>query len=777
MGFQLVYKVFLLTALGLFSVSGITTIHHDKPDLITSTLTTFTPTYEANSSSLLLTDLNLTLSSSERKKRLLPYQNFYFNQPFNRPHQAGVSAQQYKDYEGIRRPIKKPELQPIDFRPSNAVYQTGQKFNPFRENNALPGSFRPMVNINNPKPQFIVLENPPTAEDSNKDVNAHSQPSSDLSAIYEKLAQLKLRQQAMHLRAPYGYRLVSPHRFRERPPKIQEHRLNYEVPRYKIQPSKTTIETFTATNIDIPDANEEAKYDYQEPPRYHQAPTPSKEVPVRNQFRENIKPYIHHQVLLEVPQGSIPVHYNPQEVRKPANHPTERPRTYILVQQNKPSPKQPIYLLRKPKPAAIVDESYVAENFSPVVFSKNQNYQQQRPIFVPQEAPAPVYENPYETQYQVTPGPTEGYHQEYQHLDAPNYEDKVPAQKPNQLQPKFPESAVQFNNPEGYYHYQSISPTPTTSEPEPGYQHQRVPEKPPPTIQNPKPYEQEYAATPTTPKLESSKGNSLAEVLKKLQDSNALPQTLTADNIDNSIKTLVKILNALKERQKQQKPVIVQDEYEYDNEAGVDLGGDVVDSPEGGTPGKAGVDYPALSSIPKTTFSCKTQRYKGFFGDPDTNCQVWHYCDLNGGQASFLCPNGTIFSQVALTCDWWYNVKCASTAQLYVLNERLYKYIIPLSPKFPEDYSGPLVDKYLAMKFQEMEEKLRKQKKGKGNADAKESEETTESDDTEDDEDDDDDEDSDSSKEESQAVEETETTTATSQTPDVATIISSNTRK
>lgn len=72
---------------------------------------------------------------------------------------------------------------------------------------------------------------------------------------------------------------------------------------------------------------------------------------------------------------------------------------------------------------------------------------------------------------------------------------------------------------------------------------------------------------------------------------------------------------------------------------------------------------------------------------------MWHYCDLNGGQASFLCPNGTIFSQVALTCDWWFNVKCSTTTQLYVLNERLYKYILPYSPKFPEDYSGPLVDK------------------------------------------------------------------------------------
>lgn len=65
---------------------------------------------------------------------------------------------------------------------------------------------------------------------------------------------------------------------------------------------------------------------------------------------------------------------------------------------------------------------------------------------------------------------------------------------------------------------------------------------------------------------------------------------------------------------------------------------------------------------------------------------------------------------MALTCDWWFNVKCDTTAQLYVLNERLYKYILPFTPKFPEDYSGPLVDKYLALKFKFMEEKLQKQR-------------------------------------------------------------------
>lgn len=42
----------------------------------------------------------------------------------------------------------------------------------------------------------------------------------------------------------------------------------------------------------------------------------------------------------------------------------------------------------------------------------------------------------------------------------------------------------------------------------------------------------------------------------------------------------------------------------------------------GATRGKPHVDYPAYSEIPETSFNCKQQRYKGFFGDPDTGCQV-----------------------------------------------------------------------------------------------------------------------------------------------------------
>ncbi|XP_049303761.1 uncharacterized protein LOC105231434 isoform X3 [Bactrocera dorsalis] len=239
-------------------------------------------------------------------------------------------------------------------------------------------------------------------------------------------------------------------------------------------------------------------------------------------------------------------------------------------------------------------------------------------------------------------------------------------------------------------------------------------------------------AAKTTPILDPNqlpdiRSSSLAEILHKLQASNHLPRTLTPENIDNSIKTLVTILENLKQTQTivpnppqhHERPAVAPD-YDYGTSQ-EDLNGAAPDlssvlSPvvpnkhPGPSTGRAGIDYPNYADIPQTNFNCAEQRYKGFFGDPETNCQVWHYCDLNGGKASFLCPNGTIFSQIALTCDWWFNVKCSTTAQLYVLNERLYKYILPFTPKFPEDYSGPLVDKYLAMKFQEMEEKMRIEK-------------------------------------------------------------------
>ncbi|XP_067204607.1 uncharacterized protein [Linepithema humile] len=82
-----------------------------------------------------------------------------------------------------------------------------------------------------------------------------------------------------------------------------------------------------------------------------------------------------------------------------------------------------------------------------------------------------------------------------------------------------------------------------------------------------------------------------------------------------------------------------------------------------GVTGQPGVDYPALTSIPATSFSCRGLR-GGYYADLETNCQVFHICD-NGRKISFLCPNGTIFQQSQLICDWWFKVDCSKSAELY----------------------------------------------------------------------------------------------------------------
>ncbi|KAJ8965397.1 hypothetical protein NQ314_004148, partial [Rhamnusium bicolor] len=633
---------------------GITTTHHDKPEQ-SSILKMATKMNDPEQI------INITLSSSERQKRLLPYENFYLTQSFNQVQDQPLyePTGQGQRYQFDNPPSQKtnPQYNDLTYQQNHVpnqdiLYQTNNKFTPFLESNAIPGPFRPMIHSRQPqriRVQYVSLPRSPQTKVP------------DFSAIYDKLAQLKL-QNSRRPTYVQTYRPIEPQRY------ILKPRVNYapQLDKYKtIQPTKTIIETFTATNIDIPNAHEQDQYNPLEPVQHLQV-TPAKsyenDVTFYKTFEDNTKPYVNQQIAIEIPHGSYPQqnyeplveqklhHRQKQIVRKP----------YIILQARPEEQREDLQPTAIQKPIMVMQRKPVYRN-KPISLANNEEKFIPVPVAYVTEAPK------YEPHYSA----------------APNYE-------PQYVTPK--------------YDYQTVQPL-----------------------------------TEPSMHVPTENSNSLGLILKQLQATNTLPQTLTPDNIDNSIKTLVKILEVLKKKQKFSKPiVVVQDvpeDYNEDveNEAGVGQVGDVpdvisehfpADTPEGGTPGKPGVDYPALSSIPQTSFNCKTQRYKGFFGDPDTNCQVWHYCDLNGGQASFLCPNGTIFSQVALTCDWWYNVKCSSTAQLYVLNERLYKYIIPLSPKFPEDYSGPLVDKYLALKFQEMEEKMRKEKKGKGNASKeKESEE------------------------------------------------------
>ncbi|XP_068241166.1 uncharacterized protein [Palaemon carinicauda] len=81
--------------------------------------------------------------------------------------------------------------------------------------------------------------------------------------------------------------------------------------------------------------------------------------------------------------------------------------------------------------------------------------------------------------------------------------------------------------------------------------------------------------------------------------------------------------------------------------------------------GIPGVDYPIYHRVPYTSFNCKDKRPPGIYADEEAECQVWHICEADGRQHSFLCPNGTIFNQELLTCDWWYNVHCSPPEDKY----------------------------------------------------------------------------------------------------------------
>ncbi|KAG9508860.1 hypothetical protein GZH46_02634, partial [Fragariocoptes setiger] len=96
------------------------------------------------------------------------------------------------------------------------------------------------------------------------------------------------------------------------------------------------------------------------------------------------------------------------------------------------------------------------------------------------------------------------------------------------------------------------------------------------------------------------------------------------------------------------------------------------DTDNDGIPGRAGVEYPVLASVPATSFACSRQPLNGYYADTETACQVVHLCGQGGTQSSILCPNGTIFNQEKFSCQWWYEVDCARAPMYYQLNDNLY---------------------------------------------------------------------------------------------------------
>ncbi|KZS18333.1 Collagen alpha-1 chain-like protein, partial [Daphnia magna] len=113
-------------------------------------------------------------------------------------------------------------------------------------------------------------------------------------------------------------------------------------------------------------------------------------------------------------------------------------------------------------------------------------------------------------------------------------------------------------------------------------------------------------------------------------------------------------------------------------------GHDGVEGDYSAIPGKPEIDYPIFSELPNNKFNCSEQRLPGYYADTSARCQVFHIC-LGDRQWSFLCPNGTIFSQQHFVCVWWYEVDCSKAPALYELNAKLF--VIPSTQQAP-DYVG-----------------------------------------------------------------------------------------
>ncbi|XP_058804174.1 GATA zinc finger domain-containing protein 14-like [Phymastichus coffea] len=114
---------------------------------------------------------------------------------------------------------------------------------------------------------------------------------------------------------------------------------------------------------------------------------------------------------------------------------------------------------------------------------------------------------------------------------------------------------------------------------------------------------------------------------------------------------------------------------------------------EDSVPGVPGRDYPNLTSIPATSFSCAGKTAGGYYADVETRCQVFHVCSTQGLKSSFLCPSGSIFNQRHFVCDWWYDFICEQALELYSLNDALNDPNSSTDPPLPST-SDDITDRY-----------------------------------------------------------------------------------
>ncbi|UYV62608.1 hypothetical protein LAZ67_2001301 [Cordylochernes scorpioides] len=68
--------------------------------------------------------------------------------------------------------------------------------------------------------------------------------------------------------------------------------------------------------------------------------------------------------------------------------------------------------------------------------------------------------------------------------------------------------------------------------------------------------------------------------------------------------------------------------------------------------------------VPAEVFTC-AGRPPGYYADVRSGCAMYHTCNMGGGQHVFTCPNGTLFHQEMLVCNYSRMVNCTSMERRY----------------------------------------------------------------------------------------------------------------
>lgn len=469
---------------------------------------------------------NVTLPLTERHKRLLPYMTFYLGHNFNKPRANNLNKPNYVSIGG-NTDANEQYYKYQTINTQKELEDSKVKFTPFLESNALPGPFLPMVRNNHHLQQQQQIKN----------INTNVDKLPNYSAIYDKLSQIKLQQQQQQQQDNLRYKTieyVAPQSQNEQ----QSYKPNYSTiggnPFKLQQNSKTIVQSYTPTNIDVP------QYDYQDI-----QPPP---VQMKNYAQHQLKTYVQEEYPVQQTRDEYAgehKQYNRGELRRPIFVYRPKPqqkeiayvqqvnnnnRPHFVYLQNVPHQQHPVYVDTKPnRPIFFKKQPILLE-------TKNHNqHQQTHPILIDtnhqQRQPYPIYVeekyNPEQLHQVIEQTKNEPAHQQAQVFIEPIYVDNKKQQnqdhhpilletKPIYVKENEQLQAYTKEAPQSIYHHKDIRPLIFTKETNAQiYSKERHPEETNPQVYLKEANTQEYVKQ-ANPQFYVNEPNSQAYVKEQL---------------------------------------------------------------------------------------------------------------------------------------------------------------------------------------------------------------------------------------------------------------------